>query len=570
MMSPNVYELSSQLKAKDPNGNYVVDNAKLANYLQNPGKIPAPSYLILSEIERRQVEDKQREMYKAMQQGAQPSVKDQAIAANQPAPVVPPHLMAAANPAPMSPEERASSGIAQLAGGGIVGLKDGGIVGYAEGDIVKSKLFGGLGLADSSRSKGQGYPLEYFNAEDEIFVPGRNDLKRKNIGLINLSEEDLAKLSEQDRNLYLQAKDLERRQKNALIAQDIKDNKKGMKEDVEKMEARQKELAEKEGVILPTEELGKDKVLPPPSTESDYASINKKIKELDTSYEDMRLPEDYAQQRVDALKSRLGEDTFSKLAQEEKDYLAKKLTEVEKYNPDLKGEGLLRLGLGVLQSSGEVDAAGRRKGFLAGLGESGMKTADWYEKARDKYVTRKDKLEQDMRAVNRDLAKSQRSEDLAIAKFGEESEQARIANNRTVGLQQKKDALTAIQLEIEGKKASDIGSYYRAGARGLTNAETTRGQKLLDEARKSMGDLYEDLVRGEAEFANLDISDPSKLSKAQIKRYNKYLDLKAMYERKLKEAEKLIGPSLVGNTIGTDRLSNPALYEGFSSKLIKP
>ena len=566
MIKDDIAGLAKKLKAIGNNNQYLVSDAQLAMYLERPGDYP--SYLVLTEIDRRQGEKVKREQAQAQPQ--QPSIKDQAIMAlGQQMPqgmAMPPEQVA------MTPEQRAGSGIAQLAGGGIVGLKDGGIVGYAgeTGSYVKSKLFSGLGLADSSRSKGQGYPLEYFNAEDEIFVPGRNDLKRKNIGLINLSEEDLAKLSEQDRNLYLQAKDLERRQKNALIAQDIKDNKKGMKEDVEKMEARQKELAEKEGVILPTEELGKDKVLPPPSTESDYASINKKIQGLDTSYEDMRLPEDYAQQRVDALKSRLGEDTFSKLAQEEKDYLAKKLTEVEKYNPDLKGEGLLRLGLGVLQSSGEVDAAGRRKGFLAGLGESGMKTADWYEKARDKYVTRKDKLESDMRAVNRDLAKSQRSEDLAIAKFGEESEQARIANNRTVGLQQKKDALTAIQLEIEGKKASDIGSYYRAGARGLTNAETTRGQKLLDEARKSMGDLYEDLVRGEAEFANLDVSDPSKLSKAQIKRYNKYLDLKAMYERKLKEAEKLIGPSLVGNTIGTDRLSNPALYEGFSSKLIKP
>lgn len=570
----NMNKLSSDLKRLDNNGNYVVDDARLMNYLQNPGMVP--SYIVLAEVERRQGEQKQREMYKAMQEGAQPSVKEQAIASlGQSAPQVPAHLMSAAQPKEMSAQERAGTpGLPTLAsaGGYAPEFKEGGVVGYFDGGNVSPLLRSDPNARPytGGRSRFRRFIDKYFPTQgmqgDKTLEQRQAELSQYSIDLDkeygdkivrnpfkNLSEQELI---EQDalraeRDQKLRAKQIELGLAKDNIGRDEGGYDPETKDDSQKTLTLQENTPIGETNKKPTlaeqqeddlRKSQKDKV----AAEADLAKARQ---EVDKSYEDMMLPEDYSQQRVDALRAKMGEDTYTKLAQEEKDYLADKLAENEKYRPDLTGEGFLRAGLGMLKASGEADSQGRPKGFFASLGEGGAETAAWYEKARDKYITRKDKLEADVRAVNRDLLKSQRSEDLAIAKFGEESEQARIANNRTVGLQQKKDALTAIQLEIEGKKAEALGEYYRAGAKGLTNAQTTRGQKLLDEARKSMGNAYNTMITLEAEISKYDLSDPSKLTKAEARRYNQYLDLKDMYNRKLKEAEKLIGPALVGNNV---------------------
>lgn len=144
-----------------------------------------------------------------------------------------------------------------MAQGGLTQLKsnvgnyaDGGIVAFAgdTGSYVKEKLFGGVGLGNSVRSKGKGFPLQYYD-DGSDFVPGANSFKRENLGLIDLSEEDLAKLSEQDRNFYLQAKDLERRQKNKKIIDELQGDKKEMIKAIEEKEKAAKEAAQEEGTI---------------------------------------------------------------------------------------------------------------------------------------------------------------------------------------------------------------------------------------------------------------------------------------------------------------------------------
>lgn len=561
MMSPNVYELSSQLKARDPNGNYVVDNAKLTNYLQNPGEIPAPSYLILSEIERRQAEDKQREMYRAMQQGAQPSIKDQAIAANQPAPVVPPHLMAAANPAPMSPEERASSGIAQLAGGGVVALKEGGITGYAVGDLVKRNLFGGFSLGDMyAEPEGSNYRFnEKIRALKEL-----EELKK-----IRNDDTTFPSILQTDPRtaaaIEARIKQLEVKEAGPggydPVARTVEEQKmkKGLEDslayetEAQKLDktigdtSKKTSLADQEEDALRKAE--KDRI-------SELTKLEADRKAIDEDYKNMMLPEDYADQRVNALKDRMGEDVYSKLAQEEKDYLAKEIGGREK---EMFGMAALRAGAKMLQSDSPYFAKGLGAGLEEGVGFLATEKRDL------------DKLKRDSRAIDRDLAKAQRTEDLTISKYGEESEQARLANNRTVGLQQKKDALTARQLEIEADYKNRVGKYYEAGARGMTNAETTRGQKLLEAVPKIMGENnYNKLTLLEAEVSKYDLTDPNKLSKEQARRYNEYLNLKGLYDNALKKAEAYIGPSLTGGSIGSDKMSNPDLYKGFSATLLKP
>ena len=54
---------ASHLRARDANGNYITSDEKLLNYLQDPGTIP--SILVLGEVERRQVENKQRQQMEA-------------------------------------------------------------------------------------------------------------------------------------------------------------------------------------------------------------------------------------------------------------------------------------------------------------------------------------------------------------------------------------------------------------------------------------------------------------------------------------------------------------------------
>jgi len=142
MIKDDIAGLAKKLKAIGNNNQYLVSDAQLAMYLERPGDYP--SYLVLTEIDRRQGEKVKREQAQAQPQ--QPSIKDQAIMAlGQQMPqgmVMPPEQVA------MTPEQRASSGIAQLAGGGVVALKDGGIVGYRAGDYVSKKLFGGRSLGD--------------------------------------------------------------------------------------------------------------------------------------------------------------------------------------------------------------------------------------------------------------------------------------------------------------------------------------------------------------------------------------------------------------------------------------
>jgi hypothetical protein len=130
---------SSQLKARDENGNYVVDDARLVNYLQNPGTVP--SFMVLSEIERRQAENMRRE--KAQAQPQAPTVKDQAIASLG-------QQMPQGMPIPeqteMNPAERAGSGIAalnppvQMAEGGVVGYQLGGNVNIPSNTVYPNYL----------------------------------------------------------------------------------------------------------------------------------------------------------------------------------------------------------------------------------------------------------------------------------------------------------------------------------------------------------------------------------------------------------------------------------------------
>lgn len=159
---------SSQLKARDENGNYVVDDARLVNYLQNPGTVP--SFMVLSEIERRQAENMRRE--KAQAQPQAPTVKDQAIASlgqQMPQGMPMPEQVA------MNPAERASSGIAAL--NPPVQMAEGGVVGYAAGDLVKQNLFAGPDFTRQNVRNYPGMPPYYPESErtslsDQFTFPG--------------------------------------------------------------------------------------------------------------------------------------------------------------------------------------------------------------------------------------------------------------------------------------------------------------------------------------------------------------------------------------------------------------
>lgn len=162
---------ASHLRARDANGNYITSDEKLLNYLQDPGTIP--SILVLGEVERRQVENKQRQQMEAQAAGPMPTVKDQALMQQANAQNMMtggignlgaqrPDMSNVPQPTQMTAADRAAMpGLTALAkaGGYVADFKEGGVVGYQlggnVGDLVKQNLFAG---PDFTRQNVRNYP----------------------------------------------------------------------------------------------------------------------------------------------------------------------------------------------------------------------------------------------------------------------------------------------------------------------------------------------------------------------------------------------------------------------------
>ena len=362
---------------------------------------------------------------------------------------------------PPNPQQLTSMGVGSLpapnvgqnyAGGGIVAFQEGGDV----GSTLQSRLFGGIGLGNSVRSKGKGYPLEYYD-DGSDFVPGANSFKRTNLGLVNLSEEDLAKLSEQDRNLYLQAKDLERRQKNKMLIQELQGDKKDMVKAIEEKQEEAKAKAEEEGAILATE----DKPQPQPEPTIDTADMTMPETKPTSSYLD-QLKEQYKQAGVN-------ENYFK----EERDMLEaeKQLRGAELESA--KNVGLIRAGL--------ATAAGTSQNFLENVSKGlGIGFEGYIQDKKE--IDREQKEFDKLMRVNRAAEQADAKGDVREAvKMKQEAD--KLANDLIKNRLSNQTSLKVAQIGAAKKGDYEKFRDFVSKDKSFMVKDATTGEMRLDEAK---------------------------------------------------------------------------------------
>ena len=452
----NMNKLSSDLKRLDNNGNYVVDDARLMNYLQNPGMVP--SYIVLAEVERRQGEQKQREMYKAMQEGAQPSVKDQAIASlGQSAPQVPAHLMSAAQPRQMTAQERAGTpGLPTLAtaGGYAPEFKEGGVVGYAVGDLVKRKLFAGRSLGDIYADPEGMYADSYLQNLQEARLrkdrpPTSRDGTPYPSSLIGEPTEEAVQAAGKER---MEKKDFDI-PGGYVPTESPTISEEELKEKIEAQQEKDKKAAE-------------DKLLS--SKDKTFEGAKLDTGKFNTMpYDELMIenPVEYGRTLKEELRAELGDDDYKKLEKEQ-------LGDLEKRIGGREGR---KLGMAALFAGAKMMSS-KDPFFAQGLG-AGLEEGGKFLTQEQKEI---DALQAQKLDIQTKLRMADRKEKEVLNKFGAQSEQFARANNMKVALEQQSNMLKQREIEIKEPYYSGLGQAYR----GMT-AETS----LADKKFKALTEL---------------------------------------------------------------------------------
>jgi hypothetical protein len=429
---------SSQLRARSDSGDYVVNDAQLTNYLQNPGTIP--SFMVLAEIERRQAEKVRREQAQAQPQ--QPTVKDQAIMAlGQQMPqgmAMPPEQVA------MAPEQRAGSGIAAL--NPPVQMAEGGIVGYAVGDLVKRKLFAGRSLGDMYADPEGMYADSYLQNLQEARLrkdrpPTSRDGTPYPSSLIGEPTEEAVLAAGKER---MEKKDFDipggyvPKESNLKSEEQIKEEIEAQQEK-DKKAAQDKLLSDKdktfEGAKLDT---GKFNTMP---------------------YDELMIenPVEYGRTLKEELRAELGEDDYKKLEKEQLGDLDKRIG-----SRDSKKWSMAALitGAKMLSSKDPYFAGGLGEGLEAGAG----------------FLTQEQKEIEALKSQRLDIQTklriADRKEKEALNKFGAQSEQFARANNMKVSLEQQSNMLKQREIDIKEPYYSGLGQAYKG-----MSAETSLADK---------------------------------------------------------------------------------------------
>ena len=528
MIKDDIAGLAKKLKAIGNNNQYLVSDAQLAMYLERPGDYP--SYLVLTEIDRRQGEKVKREQAQAQPQ--QPSIKDQAIMAlGQQMPqgmVMPPEQVA------MTPEQRASSGIAQLAGGGVVALKDGGIVGYRAGDYVSKKLFGGRSLGDMyTDPEGMYRDSDLANLQESRLkkIQSLRDTKGAIFPSSLIGEPDSITGKEVVAKERLQALEDE-----GLVTipggyvpegSPFKTDEEVLMDKIEAQEKADKKAAE-------------DKLLSDKDKTFEGAKLS--TGKFNTMpYDELMIenPEEYGRTLKEELRAELGEDDFKKLEKEQLGDLEKRIggREGKKF-----GMAALFAGAKMMSSKDPYFA----QGLGAGL-EEGAKFLTQEQKEIEALKSQRLDIQTKLRIADR-------KEKEALNKFGAQSEQFARANNMKVALEQQSNMLKKEELDIKRPYYESQSSYLKS-----LSAQTGLADKKAEYIAKRMQGDY----GGFSMYNDLRTTDPNKLSDRQKKLLDK---LERQYQRLKKEADELY-PNVGGNSSATSytdtmRTANPLRYLG--------
>lgn len=437
---------SSQLRARNNSGDYVVNDAQLTNYLQNPGTIP--SFMVLAEIERRQAEKVRKEQMQAQPQ--QPTVKDQAIAAL--GQQMPQGMAMPVEQVAMTPEQRASSGIAAL--NPPVEMAEGGVVGYAVGDLVKRKLFSGRSLGDMYADPEGMYADSYLeNLQDARLRKQRPPTSRDGTpypsSLIGEPTEEAVQAAGKER---MEKKEFDVPGGYVPTESNIKSEEQ-LKEEIEAQQKADKKAAE-------------DKLLS--SKDKTFEGAKLDTGKFNTMpYDELMIenPVEYGRTLKEELRAELGEDDYKKLEKEQ-------LGDLEKRIGGREGR---KLGMAALFAGAKMMSS-KDPFFAQGLGaglEEGAKFLTQEQKEIDALQAQKLDIQTKLRMADR-------KEKEVLNKFGAQSEQFARANNMKVALEQQSNMLKQREIEIKEPYYSGLGQAYR----GMT-AETS----LADKKFKALTEL---------------------------------------------------------------------------------
>jgi hypothetical protein len=518
---------SSQLRARSDSGDYVVNDAQLTNYLQNPGTIP--SFMVLAEIERRQAEKVRKEQMQAQPQ--QPTVKDQAIMAlGQQMPqgmAMPPEQVA------MTPEQRAGSGIAAL--NPPVQMAEGGVVGYRAGDYVSKKLFGGRSLGDMyTDPEGMYRDSDLANLQESRLkkIQSLRDTKGAIFPSSLIGEPDSITGKEVVAKERLQALEDE-----GLVTipggyvpegSPFKTDEEVLMDKIEAQEKADKKAAE-------------DKLLSDKNKTFEGAKLS--TGKFNTMpYDELMIenPEEYGRTLKEELRAELGEDDYKKLEKEQLGDLEKRIggREGKKF-----GMAALFAGAKMMSSKDPFFA----QGLGAGL-EEGAKFLTQEQKEIEALKSQKLDIQTKLRIADR-------KEKEALNKFGAQSEQFARANNMKVSLEQQSNMLKQEELDIKRP-------YYESQSSYLKSLSAQTG--LAKEKEKYISDRFPAGTVGLQALGTLrEKKRDGSIGDKALKRLN---ELESQYKALEAEANAKF-PSVGGNSSATSytdtmRTANPLRYLG--------
>jgi hypothetical protein len=449
----NILKLQNELKG-------VPDNA-LIGYVQNPtGNVP--SYLALSELQRRK---DMREKYQA-QQAPQSSVADDLGQQAQP-------------PAPQAMPEPQAQGVAALptgdmfqeqnfAGGGIVAFEDGGDVKhYKKGDYVLSSDYDPEAYGMSYREGLAGLESKYpvYSATDPY-----GNVRKKAMREYQSS----VKTPYDDAIRYYEEQGLGYKGKLGVVPGTSP---------VRKLESARDEWLASQGT-MPTTPVTK------PSNEPDVRLTGDPAQNaakqpfqgvgFDPSFYDKMLTKEKTLQDLsNDYKAVLGADPTLPGRQEK---LAKMEARAKRMEDMAPGMAMLEAGLGI--------AAGTSPFALANIGKGAMAGVKSYGDAQNKLAD----LEEKRFALDTELAKQQRAEQMAAIAYGDKSKQHTEEMNKTVMLAKAKDKLTRDVANLEANVAvSKAGATNAPKIKDIAEARAAyQGSKAQNEVKKALLKQYGD------------------------------------------------------------------------------
>lgn len=446
---------ASHLRARDANGNYITSDEKLLNYLQDPGTIP--SILVLGEVERRQVENKQKQQMEAQAAGPMPTVKDQALMQQANAQNVMtggidnlgaqrPDMTNVPQPTEMAAADRANMpGLPALAkaGGYVADFKEGGVVGYQLGgnvNIPSNTVY--PNYVDQPKAF-QGFDANIQATQQNIFK-----LKEQLAKLKSEPNERPLLISQVEEQLRAQQEYLNRPKTGGGFTPTESPM---MTPDETKLAAMKSGNTLQEDLPIGETTAGK------PGLKDQPASIFEGAK-LDTGKVDTKVYDELGIEDPTLY----GKESKERMSESLGDEYTKALGEEGKRIQDLKLDNQR-----TLRSAYLFDAAGEL--FQGRVGEEGAAIGNAFKKIGEgERLTQKETNALTMKQadINLQLLKANEDRKLALEKFGMDSERYARDNNRAVQLAKQKEVLDyaklANNLEVANISATKQGQYLSA------------------------------------------------------------------------------------------------------------